>query len=120
MTSMEQSIKTQKEAISKLENKNYDLLNKNLELRVCAVEQRLGSLEQEKMGDTLEVAGLPDTTPGQMKNVLDVITGKLEVDNIKSTQWSKGPKERLGVLLIKLNSRTVQQQWIATPVKLSV
>ncbi|CAF4751058.1 unnamed protein product [Pieris macdunnoughi] len=38
--SMEQSIKTQKEAITKLENKNYDLLNKNknLELRVCAVE----------------------------------------------------------------------------------
>ncbi|CAF4959253.1 unnamed protein product [Pieris macdunnoughi] len=77
-------------------------------------DQQLRSLEQGKLGDTLEVAGLPDTTPGQLKNVLEVLTGKLEVDNadIKSTQWSKGTNERPGLLLIKLNSRTMQHQSI--------
>lgn len=61
VTEIETSLRNQNNKIKLLENKNTELMNsnKNLELRLSAMEQRLEESEQKGLSNLIEIASLP-------------------------------------------------------------
>lgn len=116
LTTMEQSVKRQDSKIKDLENKNHDLTNKNknLELRVTVLEQGIKDFEQKSLTTTLEIAGLPDIPLNEVRNLVETVASKLnmEENNIQSSQRLPGTKEKPGPILVELKSKIFQQQWI--------
>lgn len=116
ISTMEQSLKAQDGAIKVLESKNQDLLNKNrnLELRVSVLEQEINNQEQKSLSCSLEIAGLPDTSPKDIPNILEIIAEKLELsnDDIQSSSRLPGSKDKPGPILVEMKSKTVRNRWI--------
>lgn len=116
ISTMEQSMKQQDGAIRDLENKNQDLVNKNknLELRVSVMEQEMNNYEQKSLSSTLEIAGLPDTPPKDIPEVLEKIAVKLELnkDDIQSSSRLPGSKNKPGPILVEMKSKAIRSRWI--------
>jgi hypothetical protein len=116
ISTMEQSLRAQDGAIKVLESKNLDLLNKNrnLELRMSVLEQVVNNQEQNSLSCSLEIAGLPDTSPKDIPNILEIIAEKLELsnDDIQSSSRLPGSKDKPGPILVKMKSKTVRSRWI--------
>lgn len=115
VASIETSIKNQNSKIKALENKNMDLYNanKNLELRVAALEQREQQSEQNKLGSYLEIAGLPNSLNESAESVAKAVATALAVDgnNIRSVKHISGRKDKTSHLLIALNSPDSRTKW---------
>lgn len=63
-------------------NKNIELLNKNknLELRMSAMEQHVNELEQKMLSCTMEVAGVPEIPNQNADKLVETIGGTLQLD----------------------------------------
>lgn len=113
---MEHSIKQQASDIKKLENKNEDLSNKNknLELRVRVLEQDLKTFEQQSLSTALEVAGLPEMPPNDVKKMVKTIALELNMDEeeLQSSQLLPGSKDKPGPILVNMKSKLARKQWI--------
>lgn len=116
ISTMEQSLKKQDDAIKGLETKNQDLVNrnKNLELRVLAMEQEMNTYEQKSLATTLEIAGLPDPPQKDIPEVLKIIAVKLELNNddIISSSRLSGSKNKPGPILVEMKSKAIRSRWI--------
>lgn len=113
---VELSIKKQDTKIQDLENKNLDLQNKNknFELRVSVLEQKVKNFEQQTLSNSLEVAGLPDSTSTDIGKVLQTIASKLNmnVNDIQSSQRSPGSRFKPGPIVVEMRTKAVQRQWV--------
>lgn len=116
INNMEQSIKKQDSKIKDLDHKNQDLQNrnKNLELRVTVLEQEIKSLEQKTLSSAVEVAGLPETTPQAVDQIIEKVAIKLKLDvsDIQSSQCQPGSKERPGAILLDMKTKVAQRKWV--------
>lgn len=116
ISAMEQSIKNQDSVIKKLEHKNEDLQNKNknLELRVAVLEQGLRNHEQKSLSTSLEIAGLPDIPPKDVKQTLLTVAAELDMDDndILSYQRIPGNRDKPTSILVEMKTKPVCKQWI--------
>lgn len=116
ISNMEKAIKNQDLKIEDLQNKNKDLQNrnKNLELKMCVLEQEVKQLEQKSLSTSVEIVGLPETAPKDIGQALVKVASKLDlnVDDILSSQRLPGSKDKPGPILVEMNNKASQVQWI--------
>ncbi|CAH2100830.1 unnamed protein product [Euphydryas editha] len=113
---IEQSVKNQDTNIKNLEHKNQDLSNKNinLELRVSVLEQEIQNIEQKALSSSIEIAGLPNISPQNIKPVLNNLALQLDVSDkdIKSFERLPGTKEKPGVIIIEMKEKEQRIKWL--------
>lgn len=116
IVTLEQSLRQQNNKIKDLENKNLDLINKNknMELRITILEQNYKDIEQKSLASSLEIAGLPDIQSNELKNVIQSVASKLNLNeaDVQSSQRLPGSKDKPGTVLIELKTKVLQQKWI--------
>lgn len=116
MDEMLECIEEFKKSIKHLERKNIELNNKNtnLEIRMGAMEQRIQELEQEKIGNCIEVANVSAETNEEAKQVVSSIAIKLKqsVEGIKRCRRLTGKKDQTPKILVELVDGDTKDQWI--------
>lgn len=117
VTNIEEILKNQNSKIKQLENKNMELVNvnKNLELRLSAMEQRLDETEQKSLCTLIEIAGIPSIESSEIKEVTETIAAKLKVggDTIQNVRQVTGRSENSGYLLVELNTKASRDTWLS-------
>lgn len=90
VNALDQTIQKQEGKIKSLENKNTK--NKNLELRIAALEQKIDDMDQKFLTTSLEIAGIPELTPESEKVIplVEEIAKKLEMNigDIQTTNFA--------------------------------
>ncbi|CAG4986934.1 unnamed protein product [Colias eurytheme] len=110
-------LESQETKIKKLENRNMELCNqnKNLELRVAALEQHIQNTEQKNLCNALEIAGIPKLPEENLKSIATSIANKLDikVTDIESLRRLPGRNEKPGQIFVELKSPEMRDQWVA-------
>lgn len=121
----EEKIAAYEEKLKSMQNKVTDLTNKcsNYELRCQALEQRVAELEQEKLVDTLEVAGVPpkpneniDEIVKKIAETLKVPTEVAESSRTKRRGNENSDKPDAGYkapIVLKMKNTDHKKAWIA-------
>lgn len=118
MADLEDIVRKQEGTIKSLVNKNIELLNKNknLELRVTALEQHINEVDQKMLSGTLEIAGIPETPNQDVKEVVNKLAEKLEVNSVDivAARRLQKPKDRPqpGHIVVEVRSSAVRTEWI--------
>lgn len=101
-----ESIEAFKERIIELEKKNASLANanKNMEIRLYAVEQRVHELEQGQLQNFIEVSGIPAIENENPTLLVKNLAKKLDIDEsgIKTAKRLGNRGEKAGYLLVEL------------------
>lgn len=105
------------EIIKQLKNSNTTLknTNTNLEHRISAIEQRLQEYEHQMLTNYLEIDGIPKATSDNLNTIAAQVASQLSADEGQVESIRRGPPrgERPGIIIVKLNSKSTRNQWLA-------
>ncbi|KAL4719733.1 hypothetical protein ACJJTC_004307 [Scirpophaga incertulas] len=123
---LENVVKKQESTLKLLLNKNTDIINKNknLELRIAALEQHSNELDQKLLANTLEIAGIPKAPHQDIKELMTKIADKLQLnaEDIVNARCLQSPKDRPhpGHIIAEVKSNSIRTQWIKSAKKLEL
>lgn len=102
--------------IKELEKKNIYLMNQNkhLELKIDAMEQQMGTIEQKQLCCIVEIAGVPEIKNENPENLSVMLAAKLnsepkEIINVKRLRGRNGKE---GVIHVLLKQENQVDSWI--------
>ncbi|KAL4703055.1 hypothetical protein ACJJTC_009737 [Scirpophaga incertulas] len=108
------TVKKQESTLKLLLNKNTDIINKNknLELRIAALEQHSNELDQKLLANTLEIAGIPEAPHQDIKELMTKIADKLQLnaEDIVTARCLQSPKDRPhpGHIIAEVKSNSIR------------
>lgn len=124
MDDMMETIEVFNGRIKELEKKNTYLINQNkhLELKVDAMEQYIGLIEQKQLNNVLEIAGVPESKSDNPENICFKIAAKINTDvkNINVAKRLRGKNGQEGVIQVILHQEEQVDQWIRAARKESI
>lgn len=113
---IEDILKDQKSKIKHLENANIDLKNqnKNLELRISALEQVQLEQDQKLLLNTLEIAGIPKSHNDDALSLTKTIAESLGTspDSIQDVRRIKTSTTKPDLLLIEMDTKASREKWL--------
>lgn len=102
--------------IKELEKRNVCLTNqyKHLELKMGAMEQHIGVLEQKQLNNVIEVTGVPKVANDNLENISHKLAGKLNLEPkyISTATRLRGKNGKEGIIQITFNKEEQVDQWI--------
>lgn len=110
--------------IRELEKKNTYLINQNkhLELKVDAMEQYMGNIEQKQLNNIVEIVGLPEIPNESTEDISVRLTTKLNVEkkSIVTVNRLRGRNGKEGIIQVTLNKEDHVDLWVRAARKGSI
>ncbi|CAH2092677.1 unnamed protein product [Euphydryas editha] len=111
MEALTKKIKDMEKKITHLENQN-----RYITLKAEALEQRNAELEQQLLGDLVEISGIPDINDGDLPKIVDNVLEKFGVskEDVLAIKRLPSRKTGYGQIHIRVRQETVRQRIISS------
>ncbi|CAG4962456.1 unnamed protein product [Parnassius apollo] len=92
------------------------------ELKIDAMEQYIGNLEQKQLNNTFEVAGVPEIKDENTEIILNTLATKLNIvkKEITTVKRLKGKNGKEGVIQVSFKQEEQVDQWIKAARKVTI